>query len=276
MPDAQSTTPQQVTIQPRHRKFDFSRTPRFWSGDPFTTHFMNAFSVLIPYSERMVVEILRDNLEQIRDPRLQEEAQGVIRQEGTHAALHRQCNRQLQAAGYKAVPTFERMEQWVESRLRRYASRNFELSMPAAFEHFTAQLSKEVLQNESFWTGGRDNAAVDFMVWHSLEELEHQAVCYDFYKALGGRQRRMTLYLWLCWIPLTVFSVYTIQLYFLHKDRVIYRPRNFLRYLRFIGRSLPLFFGNTFRYLKRDHHPWSASDQALYDRQKARWKRLFS
>lgn len=269
----QSTTPDDIRILFRNPEFNFSGTPRFWANSPFTTHFMNAFSVLIPSSERMVIEILRDNLEGISDTRLKEEIKGVIRQEGKHAALHRHCNQRLINAGYTAVSNFERLVRWMETNLYRYSGRQFRLSMPAAFEHFTARMSREILSHQQFWTGDQDNAAVDFMVWHALEELEHQAVCYDFYRALGGTQRRLFIFLWLCWVPLTMASVYTIQLYFLHRDRVLYQPGNFRRYLRFLGSSLPLFLDNTTGYLRKGYRPWSHSTRALYDRQKLRWEK---
>jgi predicted metal-dependent hydrolase len=43
-PAKQSSTPHDIIIEPRRPEFDFATAPKYWLGDPFATHFMNALS----------------------------------------------------------------------------------------------------------------------------------------------------------------------------------------------------------------------------------------
>lgn len=262
----QSSTPAEIEIVPRRPAFDFERAPRYWLKDPFATHFLNGLSVLVPFSERMVIEVVRKNAARIRDPKLKQECDGLIRQEGYHALLHHRANEKLAACGYPAIHLYERIQKHVVKFLAKILPTSFTQSMPAAFEHFTSAISKEFISNQSAWAGGKSNKAVDFTAWHALEELEHQAVCFDVYKAIGRRPRLITFYLLFVWIPLTVFSIYGIQLYMLHKDRVIYKPRNWGPYFRFVWQSLPVLIKGGFKYLDHHYRPWSDDDRAIYDR----------
>lgn len=274
MHPSQSTTPPHIAITPRRPQFDFSGTPRHWLRDPFTSHFMNALSVFIPYSERTVIEILRKYRDRVSDTKLRAEIDALIRQEGAHALLHRQTNQALVACGYRALPAFERLQKAFFQQVRRWAPEAFEIAIPAAFEHFTAAIAKDFLRKRDFWTGGKSNGAVDFASWHALEEVEHQAVCYDFCLALRPGPWVLTLSLLLLWIPATAVSIYGVQLYLLHKDRLLYRPRNWWPYWRFVGKTLPILCDGTLRYLKADHRTWSAADEELYTRQKQNLPRM--
>lgn len=273
MSASQSTTPCQVQITSRKPEFDFSGTPRVWLADPFKTHFMNALSVLIPFSERTVNEIMRERVEQITDPQLKEEILMLVKQEGNHAVIHRKSNTLLQQCGYPAIPFFERVQKSAMTLIRRVSSNAFEMAIPAAFEHFTAAISREFLTHRDSWTGAKNNDAINFVVWHSLEEIEHQSVCYDAYKALHSSQWRLVLALLFFWMPMTLLSTYVIQLYLLHKDRVIYKPRYWLPYFRFIGSSIGLFTKGLFKYRKKGFSPWMPSDQALYQQALAQYEK---
>ncbi len=262
-PNSQSTTPQCVHITSRKPDFDFSQVEKVWLADPFKSHFMNALSILIPHSERIVNEIMRNNLKRISDPVLKDQVSALIKQEGAHAAMHRKSNARLMEC-YPAISFFEKTQQTFMGLVRRFSSSAFELAIPAAFEHFTAAISRDVLKNHKKWTSGKSNQSIDFVNWHSLEEIEHQAVCYDVYKAMHNSGWRLVLILLCFWMPITVVSTYGIQLYLLHKDRVIYKPKNWLPYLKFVGSSIGLFTKGIFQYRHPDFQPWQPADKALY------------
>lgn len=274
MNPSQSTTPDHIAIEPRRPQFDFSDTSRHWLRDPFTSQFMNALSVFIPFSERTVIEILRKYRDRVSDSKLRAEIDALIRQEGAHALLHRQTNQALVSCGYSALPAFERLQKAFFQQVRRWAPDAFEIAIPAAFEHFTAAIAKDFLVKRDFWAGGKSNGGVDFASWHALEEVEHQAVCYDLYLALRPAPWVLTLSLLLIWIPATVLSIYGVQLYLLHKDRLLYRPRNWWSYLRFVGKTLPILFADALKYLKTDYRTWSAADEDLYTQQKQNLPRV--
>ncbi|MCP5205894.1 MAG: metal-dependent hydrolase [Hahellaceae bacterium] len=261
----QSSTPESVAITSRRPEFDFSNTPRIWLADPFKTHFMNALSVLIPYSERTVNEIMRKNFDAVNDPTLQGEILVLIKQEGNHAVIHKKSNDLLQQCHYPAIRFFEWLQKKSMLLIRKCSSHAFEMAIPASFEHFTSAISRDFLTHSKEWTGTQNNAAIDFVNWHSFEEIEHQAVCYDAYKALYKSQWRLVLSLLFFWMPMTVLSTYAVQLYFLHKDRVIYKPSNWLPYLKFIKQSIGLFTNGIFKYRHAEFKPWQTNDQVLYE-----------
>lgn len=264
--NTQSTTPENVQITSRRPTFNFEGTPVIWLGDPIKTHFMNALSVLIPYSEKTVNEIMRKNLDQIQDSVLKEEISGLIKQEGAHAFMHRQTNSLLVGCGYGKITVFEKIQKIMMSLLSRCSSKAFEMAMPAAFEHFTAAISRDFLAHQPYWTHKKKNQGIEFTKWHALEEIEHQAVCYDAFKALYKNPYRLSLLLILIWLPVFTISTFTIQLYFLHKDRVIYKPKYWPQYILFLGRSIRLFSKGIFNYAKPSFSTWSKSDLSLYQK----------
>ena len=257
-----SNTPTNIHITPRSPSFDFSDVPKVWMKDDITTHFMNALSIFIPFSERSVSEILRANLEDIPDTLLKSQVKDMIKQEGRHAAMHRKSNELIRQC-YSGLNLVEKMQSFTIKLIRKLSSKAFELSIPAAFEHFTSAVSREILSNQKQWTGSKDNASINFVLWHCLEELEHQAICHDAYKALYKSRLRLFLSLAL-WIPLSMISIYGIQLYLMHKDRVIYKPKKWLPYVKFLIRSSSLFYRGAFQFCRKGFTPWSETDQALY------------
>lgn len=270
---SQSTTPVNVQITARQPVFEFKDTPAIWLGDPIKTHFMNALSVLIPFSEKTVNEVMRKNIKLFQEPKLKKEIQALIKQEGAHARMHRQTNKLLVNAGYTGVLFFEKIQIRLMSLVRRISTDAFELAMPAAFEHFTAAISRDFLAQDIYWTNNKENSAVNFLKWHALEELEHQAVCYDAFNSICKNKYRLSVHLALIWLPIFVISTFTIQLYFLHKDRIIYQPKYWLAYLRFMGRCIKLFSKGIFSYRKASFSPWSPQDETLYQKSLERFRK---
>jgi predicted metal-dependent hydrolase len=261
-----SSTPGNVQITTRQPQFDFQDTPNVWLSDPIKTHFMNSLSVLIPYSEKTVNEVMRKNLHRFHDPKLQKEIQALIKQEGAHARMHRKTNSLLVEAGFSKVSFFENVQIRLMTLLRKVYSDAFELAMPAAFEHFTAAISRDFLAHPDYWQGNNGNAAIEFSKWHALEEIEHQAVCYDAFNSVYKNKYRLSLHIAFIWLPVFVLSTFIIQLYLLHKDRVIYKPKYWPQYLSFMGRSIKLFSKGILSYSKNDFSSWSPQDEALYDK----------
>lgn len=263
---SQSTTPINVQITLRQPYFEFKDTPANWLGDPIKTHFMNALSILIPFSEKTVNEIMRKNGHRIHEPKLQKEIQTLIKQEGTHARMHRQTNQLLVESGFTGILIFEKIQIRLMSLLRKISTDAFELAMPAAFEHFTAAISRDFLSQEDYWTNNKENTAIEFSKWHALEELEHQAVCYDVFNSIYKNKYRLSFNLAVIWLPVFIVSTFTIQLYFLHKDRVIYKPKYWSAYMSFMARSIKLFSKGIFSYSKTTFSPWSIQDETLYQK----------
>ncbi len=258
-----SNTPADIQITSRRPKFDFSHVEKVWLADPIKTHFLNALSILIPQSERIVNEIMRQQLTCINDPTLKKEVQILIKQERAHALMHRQSNNTLKQH-YPLITYFEKIQTGVMNQILKWSSPAFTLALPAAFEHFTAAVSRHFLTHHNNWTQGKQNQAIEFVNWHCLEEIEHQAVCLDVYKTEYSSGWRIVWVLLLFWLPLTLVSTFMIHLYLLHKDRELYRPKNWWPYFKFLARTTKLLSRGIFSYRIKHFNPWQEKDKELY------------
>ena len=256
----------EITITPRKVDFDFSDVPEKWLSTIEASHFMNALSVTIPVTERFVIENLRKSLNRVENPQLREELLGVIKQEGMHARFHKKVNRFLSEGGFTRIPLLERIQSFGFDWVQKLMPQSFVDSIPAAMEHFTANISKSVLKDHSLWFDeGADNDAVRFLKWHALEELEHQAVCFDLYKELGHKSFFFSLSLVVLWMPLTALYIYGIHLYLLLKTRRLRGLHRWRKYVSFIGKTLPLFFSGAWKYCRKDYTPWTLEDSHLFE-----------
>jgi predicted metal-dependent hydrolase len=277
---AHSSTPDDIAIEPRRPEFDFSGVSKYWLKDPFTSQFMNALSIVVPHSERTVIDIVRKYADNISDPKLLRDMDALIRQEGRHALMHLRCNDLLKKCGYPAIRPFERFHKFFVRILRRISPPVWELAMPAAFEHFTSAISRDFIVNHTFWAGDQSNAApnaaIDFTNWHALEELEHQAVCFDVFAALEKRTWLLTLSLFFIWMPATLVSVYGLQLYLLLKDGILLKGKNWGPYLKFVFQSLPMLTRGALKYIDKGFQPWNPTDVQIYQTQKRKIQNIIS
>ncbi|RMF15390.1 MAG: metal-dependent hydrolase [Gammaproteobacteria bacterium] len=230
----------EAALSPRRIEVSLNRASVHWvGGDPVTSHFFNALSALIPPVERIVIRILRDmDRATLPDP-LARDIRGLIQQEAWHSRIHRQCNQALALCGYSAIPG---LDGWLERALRlvvRCLPRKLKLALPYAFELYTASLSLAVLERGNDW--GLEDADTPegphkVLIWHALEELEHQDVCGDLLEALDIR-RRWGSFAALAIMPVLLTVVALTHLYFMHTDRSLYRPRHVRCYLGMLIRQ---------------------------------------
>ena len=82
-----SSTPEGVSVQPRHLHFDVSEDLKtFWHGDDaFRTAFFNALSLQFPDGEQQFINAVRLYRDRIDDPKLKVEIRGFIGQEALHS-----------------------------------------------------------------------------------------------------------------------------------------------------------------------------------------------
>lgn len=257
-----STTPQEVDIKPRQPVFDFTGTSAHWLANPVISHFFNALSIFIPVSEKMVIDILRKERAHIDDPKLQAEISALIKQEGAHARLHRQTNALLIKSGFGAIPPLIKAQETGFKLLGKIIPT---ATIPAAFEHFTSALSWAYLENRGEWTGGKENGFIDFLDWHAMEEIEHQAVCYDVYKHHHPQQSQLLsntlLYIWL---PLTLVSVYGAQGYLLLRDGSLKKKSERRHFVDWLKVSAPIFWRGINQYKQPQYKAWSKQQILRY------------
>ncbi|HEV2816230.1 MAG TPA: metal-dependent hydrolase [Allosphingosinicella sp.] len=174
---ARATTPQDLTITPRDRRFGRgTKQARWWmGGDPVATAFYNALSATFPKGEAYFVESVRAFREGT-PAKLAEEIKGFVTQEVMHSREHVQFNRRALEAGYDLSPLEARLE-WRLS-ITRTRPPVVNLAATMCLEHFTAILAHELLKNPRHLAGAAPEDAALWR-WHSIEEIEHKAVAYD-------------------------------------------------------------------------------------------------
>ena len=261
--------PKTMPLINRRVDFTFDNVPSDWLADSIKTQFMQALSLFIPTSERMVIDILRKHQSSSHDKDIQLLIKDLIKQEGQHAVMHRRANFAITQL-HPELKWVMIMQTKLMALILKISPQAFELSIPVAFEHFTAAISKDVLKNTSYWVGEnpKNNTAVDFLLWHCLEELEHQGVCHliyqNTYKHSFKNNIRIILSLVLLWLPLTSLSIFSVQFYLLIKNKTLLNPRSWLPFSKFIGRIPLLFLNGAFKYQNKNKQTWNNKEIELY------------
>ncbi len=241
---------------------------RHWNGDnPAVTHAFNAVSFLFPQGERFFIEVAREvarGLDYTNNPELEQAVQGFIAQESTHSYQHNQYNAVLEAQGFENV--VHGFIHHLQERSHRDFSSVTRLAIVCGYEHYTAILGNFILNNPQVLVPAEPHMAL-IWGWHSAEETEHKAVCFDLYQAAGGGWFRRVLVFLLVTLN---FSLMFGRLYFnlLYRDGCL-KPFHLIKTLL---QSLKFFFGGSgiawhllghgVRYLSPWFHPWNQDNRA--------------
>jgi len=174
---ARETTPSDLTITPRDRRFGRgTATDHWWNGgDPVGTALYNALSATFPRGEAFFVESVR----KFRDdapPRLAEEIRAFTTQEVMHSREHVAFNKRAHEAGYDLKPLEDRVEWRLEMVRERPPIASLAATM--ALEHFTAIIAHALLADPRHLAGA-DPETQALWRWHAIEEIEHKGVAYD-------------------------------------------------------------------------------------------------
>ncbi|MER3452641.1 MAG: metal-dependent hydrolase, partial [Acidimicrobiia bacterium] len=150
-------------------------------GDLIQSHIAAALSSLFPDGEDFFVRSVRRFRDRIDDPVLKRQVAG-------HGREHRVLNRRLAELGY---PTrlYERFTRRSLALRERIAPATANLALTAALEHVTATLAELLLSDEGMRQAFGHPEVRNLFLWHALEELEHKAVAFDVYRAVGGSER---------------------------------------------------------------------------------------
>lgn len=258
-----------TSITPRVPKIDWSKGfDRHWNGrNAAVTHAFNALSFLFPQAEKFFIDVVRENVRNINvenDPELAQAIKGFIAQETIHTQQHHQYNAVLKSQGFKNV-IYDFVER-LQARSHKMFSPLTKLAVVCAYEHYTAILGNFILRNPKVLESASPDMAL-IWGWHSAEETEHKAVCFDLYQAAGGAWLHRVLVFFLVTLN---FNLMFGRLYFsllLHD--------NCLSPTRFFGtafKSLSFFFGTSsitwyllgqgFVYLSPKFHPWNQDNRS--------------
>lgn len=175
-------TPQD-SKRPMHarEKLDYQqdgRIPRFWNGgDPYKTRFFDAMSLTFPIGERYFISGVRAYRDQITDPALLNEVKDFTRQEAQHGIVHARFNQMQEEQGLNMAGPQRFLDRKLKWLLSRWPAA-FNLSYTAAAEHLTAMMCTTFMERPDL-IEGFDHRIRAMYTWHSIEEVEHKAVCFD-------------------------------------------------------------------------------------------------
>lgn len=262
-----SRTPQDVTIAPRnrHHELEAALAQDWFDGHPFKTAWFNAMSMTFPLGEKFFIDSVRHFADEIDDPKLEAEIRGFCGQEGFHRREHERYNRALCGLrGYDYA--------YLEGRLAKNIARGKKLMSPleqlavtAALEHITAILAESSLADDSPMAQVRDPAMRALWDWHAVEEMEHKAVAFDVFRAVGGSEklRRRALR------QATFFLLLDISIgvvHMLRRDRKLWRLRLWVdgwRFLFFRDGILRRVWPAYRAYFREGFHPWQRDTRSL-------------
>tara|TARA_R110002049_G_scaffold70521_16_gene182158 strand:- start:2037 stop:2873 length:837 start_codon:yes stop_codon:yes gene_type:complete len=264
-----SRTPSDVTLTPRNREFDIARClARDWfDNHAFKTAWFNAMSITFPLGEKFFIDSVRHFADRIDDPKLTEDIRGFCGQEGFHRREHQRYNEALcRQRGYDLHVMEARLERNIQ-RGYRFMSPMQRLATTAAMEHITAILAESALCKENPMVSPADSAMQALWQWHAAEEMEHKAVAFDVYRAIGGteKMRRSAMR------QATVFLMLDILMALMHmlrKDKKLWNLRLWREGWRFLfGKGGILHrIGPAYKeYFREGFHPWDRDTRPLLD-----------
>ena len=262
-----SHTPANVPILPRDRGHDLERSlARDWfDNHAFKTAWFNAMSITFPLGEKFFIDSVRKFSDQIEDPKLIDEIRGFCGQEGFHRREHERYNQALcDLRGYDLTYLTERLRKNIELG-NKYMSPLEQLAATAAFEHITAIMAESALAVDNPMVDGVDSTMRELWDWHAAEEMEHKAVAFDVYRAVGGSEkmrksamRKATFFL--------LMDVMVGLVHMLRRDGKLWNLRLWRQgwaFLFFDGGILRRIWPAYREYFKEGFHPWQRDTRPL-------------
>lgn len=267
-----SKTPKDLIITTREVHVDFEKALRenakWHSDDIVISHFFSGLQATFPEGERFFIDAARDVRDKHKDKlpeHLLQQIKDFIQQEAYHGQAHDAWCQALINLGFSRIKDFDEELRKIRLDAKRDVPAMFRLSLTSAVEHYTASLAHLFLRKREFLDGA--NAPFrHVMLYHSLEEVEHKAVCYDLYNAAGGRYSLRVFGLFLATL-LIAYEARKRHIYLLKKSGE-WNFKNRLKALKLVwgldGIVINL-IPYTLRYLKPNFHPWDSDERKALD-----------
>lgn len=263
----QSLTPADVPLVPRNREYDIARSLAgdWFDNHAFKTAWFNAMSITFPLGEKFFIDSVRHFAGQIEDPKLIEDIRGFCGQEGFHRREHQRYNESLcRQRGYDLGVMEGRLEANIQ-RAYKFLSPLERLAATAAFEHITAILAESALSEDDPMIGSADDAMQALWQWHAAEEMEHKAVAFDVFRAVGGTEKMRKRAMRQATIFLTIDIVLGLM-HMLRKDGKLWDLRLWgqgWKFLFFKGGILRRVWPAYKEYFRDGFHPWDRDTRPL-------------
>lgn len=251
------TTDSATRIRARRFEVDYSvdLPSRHWAGDPFLTHWLNAYTATIPDGENFIVQTIRKFMDQLESPEISRDALGLIGQEISHARGHNQFVDALRAQGFK-LNTYLAFTRFISFKiLQPIATPKQQLAFVVGIERVN-ELFAEITLSSGKLAGIEPHVRVLYE-WHFAEEIEHKSVAFDVYQAVSGNR------FWLGYGVILCYFVNMGYLFlgcatFLRQDRQLFKWSTWkaaFRYFFVEEKFLPRITRGCFQVLKRGFHP---------------------
>ena len=141
----------------------------------------SAFGVHVPWFERFLVKVMRAYRDEIDDEGLRADVQAIIGQEAHHAFNFRRWTQRMNAAYPALAGVDDAARRSFETAFDR-GSRRYRIGLTAGYETFTFLAGAIILDRYSELMERADPTLRALWVWHQVEEVEHGAVAFDFYR----------------------------------------------------------------------------------------------
>ncbi|MEM9254294.1 MAG: metal-dependent hydrolase [Pseudomonadota bacterium] len=269
----QSNTPADVPIQPRNREWDVADClGRDWfDGHPFKTAWFNAMSITFPLGEKFFIDSVRHYADEVDDPKLRAEIRGFCGQEGFHRREHERYNRTLcERRGYDLDYLQSRLEKNIQMSYKWYSPLQ-RLAFTAALEHITAIMAESELDADKPMMANVEEPMEQLWRWHAAEEMEHKAVAFDVYRAIGGTEK-MRKRAMLSSTFFLLFDILVGMVHMLRKDGLLWSPSIWAqgwKFLFFKGGILRRVWPAYREYFRDGFHPWQRDTRPLLEAWKA-------
>ena len=175
---------QQIPV--RQLRFNFDavehHNPVWSESKPEFSIFLNALGVDVPHFERFLVKVMRAYRDELDDAKLKKDVQAIIGQEAHHAFNFINWTREMSKHYPKLTALDQHARDYFELAFQK-KSKKFKIGFTAGYETFTFLGGMIVLNRYQELMGRADPTIRALWVWHQVEEVEHGAVAFDFYKA---------------------------------------------------------------------------------------------
>ncbi len=221
------------SIPVRQLRFSFDDAQAVWSQtNPDFSIFMNALGIHVPYFERFLVKVMREFRDEIENAKLLGDVQAIIGQESHHAFNFVEWTKFL-ANRYPKVPTLDTSARNYFETAFLKRSKQFKIGFTAGYETFTFLGGAIILNRYKELMAESDPTIRALWVWHQVEEVEHGAVAFDFYKAFypdSEWYRRYMVILAFCHISFETFKAFA---HMIKTEGYYHRPGRAWRAWRF-------------------------------------------
>ncbi|RFA26566.1 hypothetical protein CAI21_16505 [Alkalilimnicola ehrlichii] len=244
--------------------YNDSAVPRIWvEGDVFLTHWLNAYTMTVLDGEVFIIQTIKQAMDKLDEPRVRDDAQGLIGQEVSHSRGHSQFFDVLQQQGFK-LKTYLAFTRFLSFKiLAPLATQTQQLAFVVGVERIN-----ELFAEISLASGTLDKASPavrSLYEWHFAEEIEHKAVAFDVYQAISGSR---------FWLGYGVVMSYLVNMgylflafsTFMRQDGQLFKWKVWRRAFQYWftkERFLPRMTRGCLQVLKRGFHPSQSDNRKL-------------